>query len=107
MPLVHLRKRELDLFDAAEDGALQEFSAAFEEWLGAARKHNRIAQVSSEQAYRDVWGVLVRWCLSQGPIVRLGQLGTEDLELFLSSRSGASAAAADLSDRYVWRVLHL
>ena len=107
MPLVDLEKRELDLFDAPEDGALQEFAAAFEAWLDSARKHNRIAQVSSEQAYRDVWGVLVRWCLSQDPIVRLGQLGTEDLELFLSSRSGATGAAAELSDRYVWRVLHL
>ena len=107
MPLVDLEKRELDLFDAPEDGALQEFAAAFEAWLGSARKHNRIAQVSSEQAYRDVWGVLVRWCLSQDPIVRLEQLGTDDLELFLSSRSGATRAAAELSDRYVWRVLHL
>jgi integrase len=107
MPLVDFRSREPDLFDAPEHGALEEFEGAFEGWLVAARKHRRIAQRSSEQAYRDVWGVLVRWCLSQDPIVTLGQLGTDDLELFLSSRSGAARAASELSDRYVWRVLHL
>jgi hypothetical protein len=48
MPLVDLRTRDRDLFDAAEEGALHQFTASFEEWLKAARKHSRIAQVSSE-----------------------------------------------------------
>ena len=72
-----------------------------------ARSRRLISHKSSEDAYRDLWNVLVKWCISQRPSIAIEHISAVDLELLLSSRTGAASADAELSPRYVWRMLHL
>lgn len=106
MPLVHFHGVSADLFDPPE-APLPQWSAAFEAWLDDARARGHLAQRSSQQAYRELWTVLLKWALAEQPPVTPQTLVAADLEAFLRSRSGQAAADAELTPRYVWRLLHL
>jgi integrase len=103
MPLVHF---EGDLFDDPSS-PLPPFQHSFEGWLQHARRTGALARDSSEEVYRHLWAVLMKWCVGQHPPVRLEALSAADLLAFIASRNGAQGADEELSPRYVWRLLHL
>jgi len=95
-----------DLYD--QDGSVvAELVDAFSFWLTAAREDGLIKEDSSVRSYEDIWRPFATWCLSQNPAVRLGDLTPVDIELFVASRTGTDSPDAELSTRYVWRVLTL
>jgi len=106
MPLVHSSNSTADLFDTP-DAPLPGWMAAFEAWLADSHARGHLPQRSSQQAYREIWTVLVKWAVAEQPPVTLDTLGAADLQAFLRSRTGAGAVDAELSPRYVWRLLHL
>ena len=102
MPLVHSQP---ELFHEAPSPA-QDLVDAFEAWVKAAREEGQLRRPSSESTYRDLWQVLSKWCLSRTPPVSIDSLSATDLARFIASRS-SGAGDAELSPRYVWRLLHL
>jgi len=106
MPLVNFQTA--DLFSSG-DGAspLHAFDAAFASWLEYARETRQLTRETSAATYGELWGLLIRWCLSQEPVVRLDDLDEAALEACIASRHGVQSAGDDLSPRYVWRLLTL
>lgn len=98
-----------DLFASDESGTapLAVFLGAFEGWLAHARKGGQLTRTNSADTYRQMWVVLMKWCLANDPVVRLDELTEGDLEAFIASRHGSASLGDDLSPRYVWRLLHL
>lgn len=97
----------LDLFvDSPADSALAELQNWFEAWLGHSRSLGQVRHDTSEEVYRDMWSVLMTWCLSQKPVVHLLAITASDLRVFLESRKGQAEDSA-LSSRYAWRHLSL
>lgn len=115
----------------------QRFDAAFLDWQASvqsrAARHRPLDQASSQATYHDLWNVFARWCtLGQTPALELDALTVADLERYLLHReevllgkaAARKATGADrglvhapasrrprqrigLTDRYVWRMLHL
>ena len=83
--------------------------SGLETWLKSSRNVGQISLDSSEQAYRDIWAVFVKWCLSQTPTVQLTSLSVTDLQNFIDTRAGRGDGPSHVSwtPRYIWRFLHL
>lgn len=113
LPLVHFQAmtpgHTPDLFDDPDEGGrcLRGFEQAFEAWAQQVLAQGRLQREPSIDAYRVMWTGLARWCLGRQPPLPLDQLRSDDLALFIASRSGVAGADSDLSPRYVWRLLHL
>jgi integrase len=54
-----------------------------------------------------MWLSLTKWAVTQTPPVALTQLTCADLERFLERRACEGTGGAELSPRYVWRLLNL
>jgi hypothetical protein len=98
-----------DLFASDESGTapLAVFLGAFEGWLAHARKGGQLTRTNSADTYRQMWVVVMKWCLASDPVVHLDEITEGDLEAFIATRHGSASLGDDLSPRYVWRLLHL
>ena len=113
------------------------FDAAFHDWEESVQRSSAsrrpLDQPSSQTTYRDLWNVFARWCtMGQAPALCIDELTSTDLERFLQHREellltkGRARKAASnersavrpaggarghrpdgLTNRYIWRVLHL
>lgn len=93
----------LDLFDDIHlAGATPApYLAAFDTWLAQRQAAGELREASSSAVYRSMWSAFAEWCLGRGLVPE--RLDAADLEAYLASR----ATAAELSDRYAWRLLTL
>jgi integrase len=108
MPLVNYSTGDLFASSPAEPGELlHAFARAFASWIANMRSNGQLTRDTSEVTYEELWGVLVKWCLTQVPPVRLEHVDEAALEACIASRHGAASAGDDLSPRYVWRFLSL
>ena len=113
------------------------FDRAFAAWQhsaqDAARSRRPLDQPLSQAAYQDLWNVFARWCTAgQSPPLPLAEISAADLRRFLqereeillaksptringgterslvrTSRSSQRSPRVGLTNRYVWRVLHV
>ena len=83
------------------------FESAFASWVESVRDNGQLTRETSVATYSELWSLLIRWCLSQDPVVRMDEIDEAALEACIASRHGAQSAGDDLSPRYVWRLLHL
>jgi site-specific recombinase XerD len=85
---------------------LRSYDDAFERWVEDAGFAGGLDRETSIGVYRAMWLSLTKWALAQEPPIAPSRLSRRDLQRFIDKRA-EQGTAADLSPRYVWRLLNL
>lgn len=85
---------------------LRVYEQAFDRWLDHGGTARRVDRETSIGVYRAMWTSLTKWAVAQQPPLAPEALTDTDLQRFLDKRA-ETGQPADLSPRYVWRLLHL
>lgn len=92
--------------DIADPSPLRSYDEAFEQWVEDAGFAGGLDRETSIGVYRAMWLSLTKWALAQQPPITPSRLSRRDLQRFIDKRA-EQGGAADLSPRYVWRLLNL
>jgi integrase len=100
VPLVH---SQLSLGLERPDGraSLEEYGAAFDDWLKGQAQQGGLRRTSSREMYAHMWSAWSRWAVDRN--LRLMDARAAELDSYLQSRG----APDELSSRYAWRLLRL